>query len=1773
MAGSGAGQRYEIELTFNTQLPADSADLYALAKINSAGSHAYSTTPYSLNLKASDASPKEWNVQVNGASGTNHVGDTHYRNTASVKLDLTGLDDLVSKSVAIVVRRGAEELAVSKLTTAAQSIDVPLGREGISTLQIGLWQGNREIPNSSPKNLTFSILKEGPRVRDIDARPFLFSPDGNTVFVFFHDPDSLDNNTVNSGFELRTSDDNFTKGSAITGRWDTDLKAAVLTINGATAPGRYQIVLKANVVKDKAGNSAQQFSEYLERVPDATTPTIQKGVRSTGAEYIRYPEYTEPRPQIDGFNPSDKVITRVARLYYFRDAHRVAQIVNRKARSYNRAAVEMTQQLADKSRTIADADTDARQQVEARAVRSAQQAREAETTLRSQQEALIKAKSQTSLIQAELDRVNQDIFDKNVILQDLQTSLNGLKGQLDSVAGQIVTNDSAITVKSSELETLRAAVQPDQAAIQAAETQLAELMTKKTNLNQQQANITQQIATTETTYKGNQNELNRQQIVAATVQSQVSKADAQVVGLEGNVNSLLSQVATYRRAEMEATEQWEDAERKEQRSREEQFRREVAAAHEDPDTFAPGKPKSEDPVEQVSISVVGEGLIQLRGPRKGVNIVHTMINELDAPVGQVRVAVHTVQINGEHGDRMEKVAERIQRYIDHSRFLTTQSAQYLRNAVVIVASRKAEESQVMYGDCPPDVRDVKYREAFFGKDFLDELREIDSEFLRSDNKVLSLHSMDTTSLASALFLLALAKNDTRQEILLKFDELVQGQLPYDEKQYFKASAAKKWVNFKPFHFSGDNAKFVSLHGCFENEVGQPDTLNPCQREFIRLAQIFKARLVTEIELRQRVMERALIEERIGNVDDELKASRDREKAAEELLNSVTTTRQQALRAVMQSFVQTAAETDATIPVVLSDNLSIGLANNYNSEKKEDFINKLMKDSKLEFNQRKASVIFETIGPNDAMQRYTTPPSCANQNRNTNSNDMKTNNNISLHSYKLTFPDKRDESAWNEHFDSALDKVFELEKHISKFNLSSEAERKYRAEECYLNYAHTFQDDELSHRSLGRVFTVAILQKVLSEINDEILSGIAQYKIQSATIVDRLSKPNADIPSLYREWLILRRDILASIKDESTNQNLEQLFQRVDKAFQSILNADVDVRVAQDAARQSRRRLDHKKFLDMLVDDVEEKLIELIEGTRAHTANVDNYVKRIATALEDDFNTQFYYPTFKYVRETSQYWDVQVGQVETTSILSNNRSFAKVSPQATMEFDLPKRDILINEAFESALAAYNDYGALLADPQFLALAKMYGGQPASQTYGGGLPAPMVRDVLPGLPSQTDADFISQSENNVPQIGANLEALIPDPAVYKFETGTGYEIRPVIQPDGQAVVFHLNYMYSTNIREPVRADEKHLGRIKRHFIDTDVQLGNYELREVSRYTVALKASRTARGVPLLEDVPVAGLLFRPLPQQESSLQQNLILAQSVIYPTLFDLMGLRWAPAVADLGSPSLQEREFVTRNREKFLRNEVFDYSSLQVDDFMRVPEGERRGDLYRTQEAIPVEHPNGYLGKGLNINRGELQEGYDPRYRYLGTPATSAPVEMTPNRPSVFEGSWNNGSTLLQPTSPTHSNLTTPERSAQEQATPQAPDTALPARISTPAAPLPQPPNDPIPPSPAEAANRLRNFQPPRLDEPEIGSRSVIIPMKGELPAPNKGAPPPPSRPRLLTPSASPSAPSAAPMPLSHHRDDDSATVQPVKQSKPIAVEPAARLKALFHLGRKSGDQ
>ncbi|MFO1046252.1 MAG: hypothetical protein U0941_31120 [Planctomycetaceae bacterium] len=1485
-------------------------------------------------------------------------------------------------AVAVFLNGSTTPITADLAPNTPGDISFTLTDDAKYAIQVGVFQGNKLTGSLSPAK-SVELRRDGPTPQKAEVVTSSPTATSGIVRITFDPKSPLVLTSLDKAQFVITRLGTNATVDFTSFDLNADTNTLDLRIQDLIADN-YEVLVRRNASKDITdvfGNvlgvkrdSAAQKTEF--RLPftrtfgvnstpaPADVPLTQmRGITGVTGANAEYPEYTKPRTQPEGFNPSDKVVTRIARLYYFRDAHRVVQLLNREARSFNRQAVDQQQQLADNALRDAENSTIERRASEKAAVRAASQARAAEHGLMQAQAALAQAQSENS-----------------------------------DTANELPTAERAIRDQSSSVTDCMAAVKSAESALQSASNAMPPDATAKTNAQIKLDRANADLKAAQTKLQGLQDhrdDLVRQRDLAA----------ARVTNATRLVNTALAEVQSSRQAEITATDKASGLEAKEDQNFKTLFRREVAAANADPDTYAKGNPESTDPLLQVTYSVIGEGEIQLRGPLKGVNMARTLINLIDSPVGQVRVAIHTVQVNGERGERMEPVVERIGRYIDQNRFLTSQSGQMLRNAVTTVAARKAEAAFV---ECEGNLNShqEKYLNAFFGSQFIDELQEMDSEFLKADNKLLSLHSMDSTSLAQALFLLALAKNDARQEILFEFERLTTCELPIAETEYFNASGAK-WKFGPPLHkqkyqFLGHNAKFLSLKGQFNVQVADPETITPMQREFIRLAQIFKSRLVAEREIQQRIMERGLIEDRFVDYSAKLREAARLEESAETAVKQARINRQQRISDFISHYtkaigaVKTAISDGDSYKTTLSPTVKELLAaNNIVSETNRfPSVDTIKEQLDRHNNTKRPNKVIST------KLNFTSGEGKRDQ------CDVKLVSNGT--SVILVFKDTDESDSVNGLADwkRRLLMAKEFDKRLAKWILSFDwidTQLRVTAQQEYSRIHNTDVDNDAAQ--LKTVYTLAIAEEKLLSIRDIMLENVER---QARSLVNLVSKSD-DFQQLFPQFIQLRAQVMEMAGDDvDLRKNVGEIMNTISKELAEVLAVDADVALRTSIAASSRRPLDHKKLLDMLVDDAEDKYIEILEGTRAHTANIDNYLGRIITSLDDDFNTQFNNPTFKHIREAGRYWDVQMGQIETTTVLTNNRTFAKVSPGAQMEFDLPKRDILISEAFESAAAAYQDYGALLQDPTFLSLTKMYRGQPPSATYGSPLPTPMVRDVLPSLPSATNEQMMIQQGATSPDFPSALESLIPDPAIYKFETGTGFEVRPVIQPDGQAVTFHLNYMYTTNVREPVRADEKHLGRIKRHFVDTDVTLGNFEMREVSKYTVALKASRTSRGVPLLEDVPVAGVLFRPMPQQQSSLQQNVILSQATIFPTLFDLMGLRWAPAIADLGTGNLKELDFVTKNRHQYLQNEVFDGTGSQVDEFLRIQEANRRRDLYRPQTPIEHVHPDGTVSPGMNMKELRMfEEPAETPIRESNSRPVRRPQQTTqrsfPNEPPGLE--------------------------------------------------------------------------------------------------------------------------------------------------------------------------
>ena len=291
-----------------------------------------------------------------------------------------------------------------------------------------------------------------------------------------------------------------------------------------------------------------------------------------------------------------------------------------------------------------------------------------------------------------------------------------------------------------------------------------------------------------------------------------------------------------------------------------------------------------------------------------------MIHQIDTPVGQVKIGIHTIQINGEHGDRMDKVHSDINREIAHSRFLVNTSTRLFQKAVVRIATVVGNAvdggyvppkfpsdlgNKLRHGTSEEDHR-WRYIYTFFGADFINELRRMNSELLQHDNKLLSLHSMDSLSLAGALYVTSLARGDVRETILHCFHDMLKDELPQKEFEYLKnlnqvhlkfgklyrpsqRTLAKK--DDKTFQevFARANRlyTFPNMTTFFSNQSGGDDTLNPVQHATIRMAQVLKAQLVAEREYKNIVLERSLLETVKGETEAGLlRKLQDKNKATE-----------------------------------------------------------------------------------------------------------------------------------------------------------------------------------------------------------------------------------------------------------------------------------------------------------------------------------------------------------------------------------------------------------------------------------------------------------------------------------------------------------------------------------------------------------------------------------------------------------------------------------------------------------------------------------------------------------------------------------------------------------------------------------------------------------------------------------------------------------------------------------------------------------------------------
>src|SRR5215216_2589763 len=207
------------------------------------------------------------------------------------------------------------------------------------------------------------------------------------------------------------------------------------------------------------------------------------------------------------------------------------------------------------------------------------------------------------------------------------------------------------------------------------------------------------------------------------------------------------------------------------------------------------------------------------------------------------------------------------------------------------------------------------------------------------------------------------------------------------------------------------------------------------------------------------------------------------------------------------------------------------------------------------------------------------------------------------------------------------------------------------------------------------------------------------------------------------------------------------------------------------------------------------------------AAADQMLKDLIIAVEDDLERIFIQRMLNRLRNkiTKDKIGVGVGVMQRTSVLATNRLLARVDPRA------------------SAQLAVGEEQNILQSVQQLAQIYL-----TTQT-GGAL----------GLLSAL---------NKQPQDAP--------PEIYGINSGNTFQVTPIFDPSGQALRFKFDFVGMTRIQEPNGSVSRQLPRIERHSVNTEVQLSNLEIREISRFDSNTRIGRPTEyvgGLPIIKDIP--------------------------------------------------------------------------------------------------------------------------------------------------------------------------------------------------------------------------------------------------------------------------------------------------------------------------------
>jgi len=330
---------------------------------------------------------------------------------------------------------------------------------------------------------------------------------------------------------------------------------------------------------------------------------------------------------------------------------------------------------------------------------------------------------------------------------------------------------------------------------------------------------------------------------------------------------------------------------------------------------------------------------------------------------------------------------------------------------------------------------------------------------------------------------------------------------------------------------------------------------------------------------------------------------------------------------------------------------------------------------------------------------------------------------------------------------------------------------------------------------------------------------------------------------------------------------------------------------------SGRTLDADSFAQLADSVIEERAsaaLDLREVLRSEVAALDGQWKRLTMAFEADLKSQFYKPVIEDLRSNSGAWKSRMGQLQSTTILTPDRVRARVSPGQVAMLDRPVRPVLLQEGLQVTQGLVREAHSLSATAGMLAASESAApGSSALLTQSGLLPTP----------------------------GKHLEELTGHSERIRVAAGDDIVVTPVIQPDGFSVAFHLLYTHTP--RRNVVGSPAEMAGVQRHLVEANVHIPSLELQEISRFRVLLDNEEWGSGIPLVEDIPKVGNLFRPRRAGGSTTQENIILVEAIVYPTALGLAEKSWL--VNDTRGEQTQNGGLTLLSNDRQPRSELSDW--------------------------------------------------------------------------------------------------------------------------------------------------------------------------------------------------------------------------------------------------------